>query len=122
MDWIASALARLAMTRNTNIPPVPGAMQRHQRVDARLRRAMAVHRRTGTVASAISTQPHAVESVASVTAPAQRRTTRVLRRVRGMHTRYLSFVIASGAKQSRRDLPRAKNWIASALTHLAITE
>jgi hypothetical protein len=60
--------------------------------------------------------------IASVTAPAQRRTTRVLRRVRGMHTRYPSFVIASEAKQSRRDLPRAKNWIASALTRLAMTE
>ena len=32
---------------------VPGAMQRQQRVDARLRRAMAVHRRTGTATETV---------------------------------------------------------------------
>jgi hypothetical protein len=96
MDWIASALARLAMTRNTNVPPVPGAMQRvsgaSQNRD-RCKRDLYATARRGTIAS--------------VTAPAQRRTTRVLRRVRGMHTRYLSFVIASGAKQSRSDVLHA---------------
>jgi hypothetical protein len=72
---------------------------------------MAVHRRTGTVAGAVFAATIQDAGITPVTAPARRRITDVLRRVRGMHNVIFSASLRSGAVRIKTRFKHG--WIAS---------